>query len=376
MALPTILCGIILVSATLPVANPAPSTSTTTATTTTTTDPKTTTSSICGQNYLSASETPKLLSSSDYPPNLEKGLMCSWTIEAKETEKIRVTVLICDKTGDGDKLRIFDGTGPRDQKMGDVCAGKSKPEIFTSTGRYMRIEFNTSNKGTFKLTYNSGNYHVGRHEDIFSGYGATISPLAQTRENIKNVDLSWRLRNRASNIDIRMNLSHFQYSEGCVTDYIEVFDGYRESDTSLGKWCEGDISFFSSGDYLFIKFHSDINSDGSSFEIEYAFLYVCRFVSVLGPTISRHPIVVGVVVGVLALAILIIICVCVRRRRKRSNSNASAEKGTVKGTEKDSDPSFAVGTTGLPPSYDHAIASGPPTYQSLSINPDDKLAVL
>ncbi|XP_046376117.2 bone morphogenetic protein 1-like isoform X2 [Haliotis rufescens] len=366
MALPTILCGIILVSATLPAVNPGP------VTTTTTTGPKTTTSSICGQNFLSASETPKLLSSSDYPPNFEKALMCSWTIEAKETEKIRVTVLICDKTGDGDKLRIFDGTGPRDQKMGDVCAGTSKPEIFTSTGRYMRIEFNTSNTGTFKLTYNSGNYHVGRHEDIFSGYGAAISPLAQTRENIKNVDLSWRLRNGDSNINIRMNLSHVQYSEGCVTDYIEVFDGYQVSDPSLGKWCEGDISLYSSGEYLFIKFHSDANSAGSSFEIEYAFLYICIF----GPTISRHPIFVGVVVGVLALAILIIICVCMRRRRKRSHSKASAEKGTVKGTEKVSDPSFAVGTAGLPPSYDHAIASGPPTYQSLSINPDDKLAVL
>lgn len=100
------------------------------------------------------------------------------------------------------------------------------------------------------------------------------------------------------------------------------------------------------------------------------------FVSVLGPTINRHPIFVGVVVGVLALAILIIICVCVRRRRKRSHSNTSAEKGTVKVTEKVLDPSFAVGTTGLPPSYDHAIASGPPTYQSLGINPDDKLAML
>ncbi|XP_046548833.1 bone morphogenetic protein 1-like isoform X2 [Haliotis rubra] len=369
MALSTI-CGVVLVSAILPAVSSVQ--------TSTTTGPTTTTSSVCGTISLSASETPKLLSSSHYPLNLQEGWICSWTIEAKETEKVRVTVLACDKSSYGDQLAVFDGAGPRDYRMGDVCAGKKKLETFTSIGRYMRIEFNTSNKGMFELRYTSGNYHVHRHEEISDdNYSrSVISPLRQTRrENIRNVDLSWRLRTTATIIDLSMNLSSFQNSEGCVTDYIEVFDGYHVSDPSLGKWCRGeDVSVSSSGKYLYVKFHSDVNSPGSTFEIAYGFLFVCAFPVM----VNRHPMMFGVIAGVLTLAVLILVCVCVLRSRKRRRSQASAEKGNAKGSDKASElkgPCVSAGSPGLPPSYDHAVASGPPTYQSLGLNPDDKVVV-
>ncbi|XP_067665979.1 bone morphogenetic protein 1-like [Haliotis asinina] len=370
MALSTI-CGVVLVCAILPSVSSEPSTSTTTG-------PTPTSSSVCGTISLSASVTPKLLTPSDYPLNLPKGWMCSWIIEAKETEKVRVTVLACDKSSYGDHLAVIDGAGPGDYRLGDVCAGKKKLETFTSIGRYMRIEFNTSNRGMFKLRYTSGNYHVHRHEEISDdNYNRTvISPLRQTRgENIRNVDLSWRLRTTTTSIDLSMNLSSFQNSEGCVTDYIEVFDGYHVSDRSLGKWCRGDdVSVSSSGKYLYVKFHSDVNSPGSTFEIGYGFLIVCFFP---GP-VNRHPIMFGVIAGVLTLAVFIFVCACVLRSRKRRRSQASAEKDNVKGTEKASKlkgPCVSAGSAGLPPSYDHAVASGPPTYQSLGLNPPDKVVV-
>ncbi|XP_067664521.1 bone morphogenetic protein 1-like [Haliotis asinina] len=364
MALSTI-CGVVLVSAILPSVGSEPSTSTATS-------PTSTASSVCGTISLSASVTPKLLTSSDYPLNLPKGWMCSWVIEAKETEKVRVTVLACDKSSHGHHLAVFDGAGRGDYRMGDVCAGKRKLETFTSIGRYMRIEFNTSNRGMFKLRHTSGNYHVHRHEEISDdNYNRTvISPLRQTRgENIRNVDLSWRLRTTTTSIHLSMNLSSFQNSEGCVTDYIEVFDGYHVSDRSLGKWCRGeDVSVTSSGKYLYVKFHSDVNSPGSAFEIGYGFLIVCFL------PVNRHPIIFGVIAGVLTLVAFIFVCACVIRSRKRHRSQASTEKGNAKGTEKVStlkEPFVSAGSAGLPPSYDHAVASGPPTYQSLGLNPDD-----
>jgi hypothetical protein len=64
----------------------------------------------------------------------------------------------------------------------------------------------------------------------------------------------------------------------CRCDSIEVFDGYSESSRSLGKFCSRSWQLTSSGQYLFVKFKSDVSGNGSAFTAGYQRLAIGKVI--------------------------------------------------------------------------------------------------
>lgn len=55
----------------------------------------------------------------------------------------------------------------------------------------------------------------------------------------------------------------------CSCDSIQIFDGFSEISSSLGKFCSGSWKRTSSGRYLYLKFTSDATGTGTAFTVYY-----------------------------------------------------------------------------------------------------------
>ncbi|CAB4005966.1 Hypothetical predicted protein, partial [Paramuricea clavata] len=73
------------------------------------------------------------------------------------------------------------------------------------------------------------------------------------------------------NYVVRLNIStlNMEVCTGCNCDSIEVFNGYSESSSRIGKICSKSLLANSSGQYLFVKFTSDATGTGTAFTASY-----------------------------------------------------------------------------------------------------------
>ena len=56
---------------------------------------------------------------------------------------------------------------------------------------------------------------------------------------------------------------------GCSCDSVQVFNGYSQYSSTLGKFCTGRWKMSSSGSHLFVKFTSDASGSGRGFTASY-----------------------------------------------------------------------------------------------------------
>ncbi|XP_028397029.1 procollagen C-endopeptidase enhancer 1-like [Dendronephthya gigantea] len=84
----------------------------------------------------------------------------------------------------------------------------------------------------------------------------------------------WRITAPLSNYVVRLSINtlNMEACSGCKCDYIELFDGYSEFSSSLGKFCTGNWRITSSGRYLYVKFVSDSAGVGDAFSASYVTL--------------------------------------------------------------------------------------------------------
>jgi cubilin len=89
-----------------------------------------------------------------------------------------------------------------------------------------------------------------------------------------NAVYCWRIY-VPSNYVVRLTINtlNMEVCTGCSCDSIELFNGYSESSSRIGKVCSKSWHVTSSGRYLFVKFTSDSTGTGTAFTASYYRLY-------------------------------------------------------------------------------------------------------
>ena len=70
-------------------------------------------------------------------------------------------------------------------------------------------------------------------------------------------------------VKLTISSLNMEVCSGCSCDSIQIFNGYSEFSSSLGKFCSGSWKITSSGRYLYLKFTSDATGTGTPFTVYY-----------------------------------------------------------------------------------------------------------
>ena len=85
-----------------------------------------------------------------------------------------------------------------------------------------------------------------------------------------NVVYCWRIYAPSGYVvRLQIHLLNMEACPSCSCDSIEVFNGYSESYSRIGKFCSGSWQRTSTGRYLFVKFKSDAARSGTAFTANY-----------------------------------------------------------------------------------------------------------
>ncbi|XP_025105413.1 deleted in malignant brain tumors 1 protein-like isoform X2 [Pomacea canaliculata] len=185
----------------------------------------------------------------------------------------------------GNYIEVFDGSS-QVNKLGRLCGRQEGKEYF-STGQSMFLTFHRDNNqttGGFTLTYqavsvpsvnwtecNSLHTQV-RTVDHSPRY--LMYPGNQTNYT-NNADCGWLLQTSSylqdSLIHVTFSFIDTENTNGCDYDYVEIFDGSTSLSNKLTRLCGhmGRREVYSSGQSLFIRFHSDDSNTGRGFSMMY-----------------------------------------------------------------------------------------------------------
>ncbi|XP_025104451.1 dorsal-ventral patterning tolloid-like protein 1 [Pomacea canaliculata] len=213
---------------------------------------------------------------------------CGWTIQSGSVDYIlHVTFLSVDIRMSGecrnDHVEVYDGSPMESNILGAICGNHSQQEFYSS-GQSLFIKFQTSyfTTGNFHLSYEAVlPSEVSRKTDC--SYSILLSGSPQQfyfrypENNINynnNLDCVWLFKTDSSNYVVHVNFTFVdtEYIANCSYDYIAIFDGTPPQATVLWKLC-GQLGqqreFYSTGQSLYIVFHSDPAVTGQGFRLTY-----------------------------------------------------------------------------------------------------------
>ncbi|XP_046548828.1 bone morphogenetic protein 1-like isoform X3 [Haliotis rubra] len=337
----------------------------------------------------------------------QEKLRCTFEITAEEGERIQAVVLVFDgKYGIQcryDRVNIFDGFARYSQRLNEACAVRTNFTATSST-RYMRVEFTmmfTLLERGFKMMYTSGIFAVSKHVDLTAdSYIDSILSPGYPGLYGGTYHLTWRIYSGLLTEAIRVAVeeSHLPYNPNCSSDYLEVYDGYDSSNTSLAKWCGDERpSVESSGPHVFIEFRASGSKNHGVFVIKYSIIVELKPPNPHNPhnpqdefetifTVLATPLLVFLILSISLSAWIIR-----QKRRHRSSNTVCAVIATTRSSDpvaSDYDPNHRVimpvasdplpnleammpstgtgGETELPPPYTAVGDSQPPpSYDSL-----------
>jgi hypothetical protein len=241
-------------------------------------------SDVCYNSRLSATENPKYLMSPNYPNNYTSNTDCQTTISAASSSEEVVLRLSNFELEDSatciyDYVAVYDGSSRSSPLLKKLC-GQANSQPFISTGSYLTVVFHSNqmtNLAGFKFEYTSQTksdlcthftqWHSSTENYITSpGYPYTYT---------SNLDCNWLITANSSSVVV-VNIIYVSMegtSQSCYDDYVTFHDGYNSSSHTIKTMC-GAVStalITSSGDYLYIAFHSDasVYSDGFAFSYTY-----------------------------------------------------------------------------------------------------------
>lgn len=72
---------------------------------------------------------------------------------------------------------------------------------------------------------------------------------------------------------IKLHFESFSLEEGpdCMFDYIEIFDGSRDTDPKFGRWCSSNVppDTISTANAMLIVFKTDFSGNRAGFKAKY-----------------------------------------------------------------------------------------------------------
>ena len=95
-----------------------------------------------------------------------------------------------------------------------------------------------------------------------------------------NIDCVWKIT-VPSGRKIKLTFSRLdlQYKSLCTADYLELRDGSSSFSSRIGRYCGTSLpsAQYSSGRYMWVKFHSDRSVTRRGFSVKFQAVTVCKY---------------------------------------------------------------------------------------------------
>jgi len=222
------------------------------------------------------------ISTPRFPLHYPRNRKCIWKIHASKGKYIVLNFLhfeietacpLGKKCICLDKVEIKDGEASK-----TYCF--SAPPTIISSGNELTISFFSDIYGRlegFKALYTqSSTDKCG--SDIYASNGTITSPLFDPTSLLRYphyTDCIWRITTEKEMfISLRVLFMDIPSSvkEDCSEDYLEIRDGDDKDSTLFGYYCNKFIPdvLISSGNVMYIRFHSNDNVNGKGFQLSYS----------------------------------------------------------------------------------------------------------
>ncbi|CAG2112441.1 unnamed protein product, partial [Medioppia subpectinata] len=204
---------------------------------------------------------------------------CAWRLTTTTGKVLNVTFRMfnLESTPDCsfDFLQIHDGPNAGAHSLGRFC-GTNLPKEGTiiTTHHQMYLWFRSDHSIThegFQLVWNTTEPVCGGELEE-KEYGSINSP-GYPGKYAHNRDCYWLVRvPLGKRIQFHFATLQIERHPDCSFDYVEVFDGQRDVDVVLGKYCNSTTPppLISSGPFALIHFHSDDSMSDNGFHITYS----------------------------------------------------------------------------------------------------------
>ncbi|XP_076174105.1 cubilin isoform X2 [Ptiloglossa arizonensis] len=217
------------------------------------------------------------ISSPEYMPMNQEYIECEWKIQMPIGEKIQITwikfALLSTSPCRLEYVQIFDGPTNESPLLGRFCGWTLPPTIKSNSNEVLVI---------FRTTWSAQMEGFTFAYNIFCGgtfteeSGIIHSPMYPNPYQISRVctyDIIQPPGNRIMLSLLDVNIETIQQIK-CSFDYLEIFDGDSENSTKLASFCNDDSEedktfFYSTNNYMLLKFSTDVNFQGRGFMANY-----------------------------------------------------------------------------------------------------------
>ncbi|XP_046553794.1 deleted in malignant brain tumors 1 protein-like [Haliotis rubra] len=319
----------------------------------------------CG-GQLSAVSYDQYMTSPGYPQNYQNNMDCIWTLTTDMSD-IKIDVLDSDiesaSSCDYDYVEVYDGSSTNSDVIGKFC-GTQEP-TYVSSGTTVTIKFHSDNSNTekgFRLSYTGGTFPACGDQDLTAyTYQSDLTSPNYPYSYPNNADCSWTISTDLYDYVINVDVvsSDLEYSSSCSYDYYEFFDGTDDMFTSLGRYCGSSLpTQHSSGQNMYIKFHSDNSNTGAGFKMTYQAEPSDNFSDLDPPNIIA---IVGGSIGGFVLIIIICSLIAVANKKKsRPVVNQVRNDGIYNVSQGPFETTVTPATFQPPPPYSQVVS--PPPY--------------
>lgn len=218
-----------------------------------------------------------VIESPNFPNNYPNRGNCSWIIEAPIGNKLNLTFSHFDLEAgsedscNNDYLEIKEGEyNTPNRVLGKYCDSTELPPKVVSNQNQVFLQF-------YSDAYLAGNGF--RLEWVVNGCGGvlnrpegTITSPGYPNPYPRNIDCEWNIQvDYWHSIEITMQNVNLEKTPNCIFDHLALYSGDDATAPKLVEMCHTDhpVTFTSTGNKLFIKFHADSSHQGSGFEATY-----------------------------------------------------------------------------------------------------------
>ncbi|XP_074049030.1 cubilin [Macrotis lagotis] len=218
----------------------------------------------------------------NYPNNMD----CSYLITVRSDRVISLKFndfdvalsTFCSQ----DYLSVYDGPNTSAPLLGKFCGSQLPPNI-KSTNNSLFLVFKTDSFETARGWKLSFRQTLGPQQGCGGYLTSSNSTFASPDSNAdgrydKNLNCIWVISaplNKVINLTFNtFSLEAISSFQRCVFDYVKVYDGDNENANLVGTFCGSNLPapFISRGNFLTVKFVSDVSVEKEGFNVTYTTL--------------------------------------------------------------------------------------------------------
>ncbi|XP_031795774.1 cubilin [Sarcophilus harrisii] len=218
--------------------------------------------------------------------NYANDLECSYLITVTNDKVIALKFndfdVAISPSCSADYLAVYDGPNINAPLLGTFCGSVLPPNI-KSTNNSLFLVFKTDFSETAKgwtLSYRETLGPQNGCGGFLTNSNSTFTSPDSNADGIydKNLNCVWTIIapiNKIINLTFTtFSLESSSFYRGCIYDYVKIYDGYNENANLVGTFC-GSIPpapFISKGNFLTVKFVSDVSVEKRGFNATYTTL--------------------------------------------------------------------------------------------------------